>query len=394
MNSRIPIPESQSKEKKRVNPSSELLAQDISLRSFELNEKYGRLGAFLDRNKLDAILLSRHENIAWITAGQVEARVALGVETAVTSLLITRSGLHYYLAPANEAPRLADEEFAGLGYEPVVYPWHESSVPLLRELAGDAALGSDTPATGATHVNLTALRAPLLQPEIDRLTTLSRETADVTASVLESLQPGITEDEMTARTAAALLELGITPTVLLMAVDDRIRKYRHAVPRCSTLERYGMINLCARKWGLVVSITRFVHFGSLPEDLAAAFTAAARIHSQLLHATRPDATSAQLFAVAREAYKSAGASEEIERHHQGGPCGYGERDWLITPHGQDTVTLPQAFAYNPSLRGAKVDNTALVTEDAVEILTDTPTLPVIETVIDGEVYRSAGVLQR
>jgi len=394
MNSRIPIPESQSKDKKRVNPSSELLAQDISLRSFELNEKYGRLGAFLDRNKLEAILLSRHENIAWITAGQVEARVALGVETAVTSLLITRSGLHYYLAPANEAPRLADEEFAGLGYEPVIYPWHASSVPLLRELAGDAALGSDTPTPGATHVNLTALRAPLLEPEIDRLTTLSREAADVTASVLESLQPGITEDEMAARTAAALLELGITPTVLLMAVDDRIRKYKHAVPRSGTLERYGMINLCARKWGLVVSITRFVHFGPVPAELAASFTAAARIQSQLLHATRSGATSAQLCKVAGEAYKSVGASEEIERHHQGGPCGYGERDWLITPHGQETVTLPQAFAYNPSLRGAKVEDTALVTEDAVEILTDTPTLPVIETVIDGEGYRSAGVLQR
>jgi Xaa-Pro dipeptidase len=389
--SELPNP---SKEKKRVNPSSDLLAQDISLRSFELNEKYGRLGAFLDRNKLEAILLSRHENIAWITAGQVEARVALGTETAVTSLLITRSGLHYYLAPANEAPRLADEEFAGLGYEPVVYPWHESPAPLLRELAGDSALGSDTPAPGTTHVNLTALRAPLLQPEIDRFTTLARETADVTASVLESLQPGISEAEMTARTAAALLELGITPTVLLMAVDDRIRKYKHAVPRSGTLERYGMINLCARRQGLVVSITRFVHFGPVPEDLAASFTAAARIHSELLNATRPGATSAQLFAVASEAFKAIGSPEEIESHHQGGPCGYGERDWLITPHGQDTVTLPQAFAYNPSLRGAKVEDTAVVTEDAVEILTDTPTLPVIETVIDGKVYRSAGVLQR
>ena len=87
-------------------------------------------------------------------------------------------------------------------------------------------------------------------------------------------------------------------------------------------------------------------------------------------------------------------TEEIELHHQGGPCGYTEREWLITPSGEETVVLPEAFAYNPSLRGAKVEDTALVIEDAVEILTDTPTLPVIETVIDGGVYRSAGVLQR
>ena len=371
-----------------------MLAQDLSLRSVELTDKYARLGAFLDRHQLDAVLLSRHENIAWITAGQVEARVALGVETAVTALLVTRNGLRYYLAPNNEAPRLADEEFSGLGYEPVIYPWYEGPVRLLRELAGGATLGSDSPIPGATQVNLAGLRSPLLQPEIERFTSLCRQTADVTASLLESLEPGITEDEMAARTAAALLELGITPTVLLMAVDDRIRKYKHAVPRQGRLERYGMINLCARKHGLVGSITRFVHFGPVPADLAGSFKSAAHIHSELLHATRAGATSAQLFDVAHKAYVAAGADEEIELHHQGGPCGYTEREWIITPSGTETVALPQAFAYNPSLRGAKVEDTAVVTEVAVEILTDTPTLPIIETVIDGEVYRSAGVLQR
>ena len=282
-------------------------AQDISLQSFELNEKYARLAVFLDRNHLSAILLSRHENIAWITAGQVEARVASGSETSVTSLLITRSGLRYYLVPNNEAPRLAAEEFSGLGYEPVTYPWYQSHTPLLRNLAGDTALGSDTPRAGATHVNLASLRAPLLQPEIDRLISLSRQTADATASVLESLQPGITEHEMAARAASALLERGITPTVLLMGVDDRIRKYKHAVPRSGSLERYGMVNLCARKWGLVVSITRFVHFGAVPADLAASFITAARIHSELLHASRTGATSAELFDVAHKAYAAAGA---------------------------------------------------------------------------------------
>jgi antitoxin VapB len=387
-----------------VHHSTEAIAQDAAPRSAELDEKFQRLAAFLDRDHLAAILLSRHENIAWITGGQVEARVAVGTETAVTSLLITRDGRRYYLTPNNEAPRLAAEEFAGLGYEAVPYPWYQSPAPLLpqllgiTELAGGTALGpvfgSDTPIAHARHVNLTSLRAPLLPAEIARLRILSRQTADVTTAVLESLRPGITEHEMAARTAAALLERGIAPTVLLMGVDDRIRKYKHAVPRRGILERYGMVNLCARKWGMVVSITRFVHFGSVPEDLAASFIAAARIHSELLHATRPGATSAKLFEVAREAYKSVGAAEEIELHHQGGPCGYTERDWLITPTGEETVALPQAFAYNPSLRGAKVEDTVLAGENSIEVLTATPTLPIIETIIDGVAYRSAEVLER
>ena len=376
-------------------PSSETFETVSKLLPAELRVKHERLAEFLDRQKLVAVLLSRHENLAWITGGKVEARVALGTETAVTSLLITRDGRHYYVAPNNEAPRLADEEFSGLDYKPAIYPWHEGPGKLIAEAVGRFPIGSDTPVANAAHVNLTDLRAPLLPGEILRLRTLSREVAEVTASVLESLRPGITEHEMAAQTASALLARGIAPTVLLMAADDRIRKYKHAVARDGRLERYGMLNLCARRWGLVVSITRFVHFGAMPADLAASFKAVAQINAELLHATRTGATSAELFATAGRAYAAAGASGDIELHHQGGPCGYTERDWVITPKGTETVATPQAFAYNPSLRGAKVEDTVLIGgESPIEVLTETPGLPFIESRVDGISYRAAGVLER
>ena len=360
----------------------------------EINEKLKRVEDLLDRNAAGALLLSRHGNIAWITAGQVEARVAEGSETAVCSLLITRDGRRYYLAPNNEAARLADEEFAGLGFEAVIYPWHEGPRNRVRELIGDAALCADTAKANAALVNLVNLQSPLLPAEIDRLRALSRESAAATVEVLDQLAPGVTEREMAALVSSALLTRGISPTVLLMGVDDRIHGYKHAVPRDRVLERYGMLNLCARRWGLIVSITRFVHFGALPAELAAAFQAAAQINAEILHATHDGAVSSDLFAVAQRAYTAAGAADEIERHHQGGPCGYAERDWVITPNGNERVVSPQAFAYNPSLRGAKVEDTVLRANGAIEVLTETPALPVIETAAEGVSYRSAGVLVR
>jgi Xaa-Pro aminopeptidase len=360
----------------------------------EIEQKLRRVEDLLDRNSAGALLLSRHGNIAWITAGQVEARVALGSETAVCSLLVTRNGRRYYLAPNNEAARLADEEFFGLGYQAVIYPWHEGLGNRLRDLIGDAALCTDTPMPNAMTVSLTGLQAPLLPEEIARLRTVSRETAAATVEVLHGLAPGISEQEMAARTSAALLARGIAPTVLLMGVDDRIFRYKHAVPRAGVLERYGMINLCARRWGLVVSVTRFVHFGALPADLASAFEMVARVNAELLHATRDGLASREIFAAAQRAYASVGAAGEIELHHQGGPCGYAERNWLITPHGTERVVAPQAIAYNPSLRGAKVEDTVLLANGAIEILTGTPELPVIETAVEGVPYRSAGVLVR
>jgi antitoxin VapB len=132
----------------------------------------------------------------------------------------------------------------------------------------------------------------------------------------------------------------------------------------------------------------------MPQELATSFNHAAHVNSALLHATRPGATSAAIYAAAKHAYAAAGAAEDIELHHQGGPCGYVERDWVVTPSGEQKVSLPQAFAYNPSLRGAKIEDTVLVTNDAAEVLTPTPSLPVIETTIDQVTYRSAGVLIR
>lgn len=360
----------------------------------EIQEKLKRVDELLERNGAAAVLLSRNENIAWITAGQVEARVAQGVETAVCSLLLTRDGKHYCIVPNNEVARLADEEFAGLDYEAVVHSWHGSAGECVRELIGDEVLLADTAWPGAKTVNLTGLRAPLLEPEIERLRIVSRDTATATVEVLRGLTPGVSEQEMAARVASALLERGITPTVLLMGADERIYRYKHAVPRAGVLKHYGMLNLCARRWGLVVSITRFVHFGPMPTGLAASFEAAARIHAELLHATRKGAASSEIFAAAKRAYAAASAEDEIEQHHQGGPCGYTERDWVVTPGGKERVVDPQAFAYNPSLRGAKAEDTVVLTGGEIDVLTATPELPVLEARVDGVSYLSAGVLIR
>lgn len=197
----------------------------------ELNGKFKRIEQLLDRNNTDAILLSRHRNIAWITGGQVEARVALGVETAVCSLLLTRDGLRFYLAPNNEAARLAHEEFGGLGYEPVIFPWYEGPGARLRELTGNKPLLADSPMAGAKTVNLVDLQTPLLAAEIDRYRELAGSTAAAAVEVLTGLTPGVTEQEMAARTSSALLTRSITPTVLLMGTDERIFRYKHAVPR-------------------------------------------------------------------------------------------------------------------------------------------------------------------
>jgi Xaa-Pro dipeptidase len=361
-------------------------------RAEELAIKTERVQAWLERSGLDGVLLRRHENLAWATAGQVEARVGILSVTGIVTLLLLRDGRRFYFAPNNEAARLAAEEFPGLGYEPFVRPWHALDVAAAARSIADTKLGTDEALGSFPIVSLASLRAPLTSAEIARYRVLGARTAEAVAEILPTLAPGMTEHAMEARMAERLLRDGIFPSVLLMAVDDRILKYKHAVARSATLQHFGMLNLCTRRWGLTVSITRFVHFGALPAPLAQRFEAAAAVNAALQHASREGATSGSLFETAAQAYTAAGFPGEEQQHHQGGTCGYIEREWVAMPGGVEVVQTPQAFAWNPSCRGGKVEDTTLAAEAGMELLTPTPTLPVVQTEHGGRSYPSAGPL--
>jgi antitoxin VapB len=304
---------------------------------------------------------------------------------------VTRDGKRYYFTTANEAPRLQDEEFGALDFEPVVFPWYANATDeKALELAG-VHLGSDTHIPGFQPANLSSLRASLQETEIARYKWLGAQAGTAVTEVLKGLEPGLSEYEVEARVAAALLRRGILPSVYLMAADERILKYKHAVARGKRIETYAMINLCARKFGLAVSITRFAHFGPVPAELEAKFAAASHVNAALLDATRVGATSAELFRVAADAYAEAGYAGDEQLHHQGGATGYWEREWVATPDGGERVVNNQAFAWNPSVRGGKVEDTVLLRDGQIELLTPTPELPTLESSVKGKNYPATGV---
>jgi len=359
----------------------------------EIRIKKQQLTEFMAQHNLAGVLLSLNENIAWATAGQVDTRIVIPGTTGAAAVFVRRDGSGFYITTKNEAPRLHDEEFGGLPFEPVIVPWQEANfVKAARGLAAAGTIGADTHEADCTLISLAGLRSQLQPSEIERYRLLGGMTAHAVEEVAVHLEPGVTEEEISAMAAFLLIQKAILPSVLLMAVDDRILQYKHALPRGKRLQRYGMVNLCTRKWGLVISMTRFVHFGPIPQQLANGFDAAAKVNAALLHATRAGATSRQLYAVAKEAYAAAGFPGEEELHHQGGATGYGEREWVATPTGAEIVLNRQAYAWNPSARGGKAEDTVVLQDGVIEYLTETTLFPVVETVVGGQNYRSAGVL--
>jgi len=51
------------------------------------------------------------------------------------------------------------------------------------------------------------------------------------------------------------------------------------------------------------------------------------------------------------------------------PNGFAGREWIASPGATDPVQLPMAYAWNPTVQGAKSEGTVLVTGDGYEPLT-------------------------
>jgi antitoxin VapB len=119
-----------------------------------------------------------------------------------------------------------------------------------------------------------------------------------------------------------------------------------------------------------------------------------QVYARLLSATREGVTSDQLFRVAEQAYAEEGYAGAEKLHHQGGATGYNEREWVARPGASEQVLRQQAFAWNPNLQGAKVEDTVLHRCGSIEVLTHTPLLPLLEATVQGLTYQAAGVLVR
>jgi antitoxin VapB len=200
-------------------------------------------------------------------------------------------------------------------------------------------------------------------------------------SALNAVRPEMSEYQIAAELSKETLARGVLPIVNLIATDERVYRYRHPLPTDKKLEKYAMLVLCGRKWGLVCSITRLVHFGTLPDELRERIQTTAQVNAALIKATQPGRSLGEIFAQEQEVYSRLKYPNEWQKHHQGGLTGYEPREFLAIPDSRDTVTEGQAFAWNPSITGAKVEDTILVGASENEIITLTPSLPA--TTIDG-----------
>jgi Xaa-Pro aminopeptidase len=317
---------------------------------------------------LGALLLSSPANFAWYTGG-ADNRVDHGDPVGVASVLLTTDDA-YILTTNIEAPRMREEQTTEM--EVVEYPWHEEPATLLRELTGGASVGTDFPSTSGPDLSaeISPLRYVLDGDAIEHYRNLGEYTAQAVSEAAGSLSPETDELEAAAELSAACLKRGMFAPVLLAASEERLVRHRHPVPHGGPLGKQAMLVVCAERGGLFVSLTRMIYFQEPDPQTARRQAACGEILRRMREeATREGRTLAQAFEDCRRFYAEAGFPEGWRDHHQGGMTGYASREIIATPGTQQEIKEAQAFAWNPSLMGAKAEETFLLGQDGPKILT-------------------------
>lgn len=308
------------------------------------------------------LLLTSHESVSWYLEG-VRTHVSLA-GPAVLAVRADVDGDTLYVAD-NEADRLIAEELLPMDAERVI------RVPWWIPPAAAAAAAAAAIAEGEVAASLRAARARMLPAETERYRALGRHTAQALTEALAAARPEQTERAVAASVAAGLVARGIDPLVVLVAGAERVG-FRHPLPTAAALGERAMIVVCGRRDGLIANATRWVGASVDEEPILA-------VERAFLDASTPGMRLDEAFALGCAAYARHGFDAgEWQRHHQGGPTGYAGRDPRATASTVDLLVENQAFAWNPTAPGVKVEDTMLRTSAGWEVLTVDERWPAVE----------------
>lgn len=327
-------------------------------------ERIDAIRRLLAERGAPAALLRTRRNFAWATLGG-ENHVVLADEDGVAALLVTPADA-VVLTAINEASRIQDEELGDLPISVEALPWHDEGATgrAARRIAGAEPLTD-----AALEADIVRLRCILSEPEAERMAELAGRAGAAIGAATEGVEPGISEHEAAAIVAGRLAAEGIRTPVLLAAADERIDRYRHPIPSPRHVRHRVMLVVVAERWGLHAAMTRFAELDEPDAELARRKSAVDGIHDVMVAATRPGQTLGGVLAAAQVAYAEAGHPEEWKLHHQGGIIGYQGRERIAVPDDPTVIREGMAFAWNPSITGAKAEATMLVTPDGPRILT-------------------------
>jgi Xaa-Pro aminopeptidase len=362
----------------------------------EIQGKKAKVRRLMETLQLDGILLRKQCNFSWLTAGRLNL-VGIATEMGSASLLITPDK-EYVVCNNIEAPRIEQEEqLPEQGYEIRSFPWYDDrEQQLVKELTSNGRVGCDSPFPETIDISkdLNPLRYSLTPWEIERYKEVGYRTSQAIEETAQTIEPGDKECEVIGRLAERLWANRLDYITTFCAADERISLFRHPIPTEKKIEKRAMLCVNGRKWGLIISLTRFVQFGKVPAELQKQYEANVYIDNVLMAHTLPGKPAVEAFKKGLEAYTETGYAEEYQLHHQGGSTGYVGRDYKVNFNTTEIIQDNQAFSWNPSITGTKSEDVMVATSEGPLMLSKPVIYPTIKMEAGGYVFTRPAILEK
>ncbi|MGD9124366.1 MAG: M24 family metallopeptidase [Desulfarculaceae bacterium] len=362
----------------------------------EIIEKKRRLRVLMSELKLDAVLIRQQANFSWLTGGGLNL-VGIATEMGASPLLLTRDK-EYVVCNNIEAPRIEKEEkIPEQGYKLLTYKWFEEKErALIEKIVGKGRMGSDAPYPEAENISghINQLRYSLTSWEVERYQKLGEMASKAVEEAIATIEPGDKECEIIGRLCQRLWADRVDFVTTFCAADERIANFRHPIATEKKIEKRAMLGVNARKWGLIVTLTRFVQFGKVPPELLKQYEDNVYVECVFIANTMPGTAVKDILQKGIEAYRERGYPEEYQFHHQGGATGYAGRDYRVNFNTPDVVEENQAFCWNPSIAGTKSEDTMLATSKGPVLLSNPVHFPVMEVEAKGQSFKRPAILEK
>jgi antitoxin VapB len=319
---------------------------------------------------LDAFVLRRNPNLAWAIAGR--AHVPTTIDMACFDLIITQESATA-ITNVVEAPRLIAEE---LPSEVTVQTikWSEGRDPLLPT---GSKVGSDQ--LGGDRVDVEMIRASLIESDLARFKEICVDAAVALGNAMKQVESTDREIDVAGLITHSLWQADLEIAFLGVAGEERVHRFRHPLPTDAAVGNRVSASICAKRKGLIASVTRIVTFGEVTDQMVSDYTAIYKVEAALLDATIVGKPFSDPINAAIAAYPANGFdADEWTKHHQGGPTGFLPRDWPANQGSARLIANNQPIAWNPTGKGWKAEDTIVATDSGVKMLSNDPDWPAFE----------------
>lgn len=372
--------------------SGEIRLPDLD-RYQEVERKHKLLAEYLQLKQLDALVLERPENFAWLTHGGNCLR--FGTSETTATLFITRDA-RVVLCNVVDSGQLFDREVPGLGFQVKERPWTEPRDVLIADLVRGRNVGSDSGVLGLPNLSheLADFRRTIMAKEAVQLRTLGRWVSHAIEAAARNLKRGLSEAEIAGEISHRLIKHEITPVRIQVQADGQGARYRHWAYGMDKVERHCVISAVGRMAGLHAGCTRTVCFGTPPKDMIDTHQVATLLQATGMYFSQAGWEVAETWKRLQRIYEKFGVPDEWRLAEQAETMGYDLSGMSVTPNSSAKFSDGQVVHWHPSVRFAATGDTILIHKDRTELITPCEVWPMVKIQIKGVTIERPAILNR